>query len=199
MISNALRSRCEAIIRCEEKCAKPETKNENSTCSGIDSKFCEEDSGMATPKSNCPERCKAIFDHLINCPQLVTSKNKKEQKKKKGKKKKVCGLSTKKSLPASWKMGHCFKYHSVLSPVTYQIIIKEVISTPDFDFIQLFHVITEHTTESILNTTTESGTETTITATSLLPFTRVTGLKADNKDPENGAERTAEDTLRVRC
>ncbi|KAF9405736.1 hypothetical protein HW555_013646, partial [Spodoptera exigua] len=72
MISNALRSRCEAIIRCEEKCAKPETKNENSTCSGIDSKFCEEDSGMATPKSNCPERCKAIFDHLINCPQLVT-------------------------------------------------------------------------------------------------------------------------------
>ncbi|XP_022828721.1 uncharacterized protein LOC111358069 isoform X2 [Spodoptera litura] len=102
MISNALRSRCEAIVKCEEKCGKTEKKS--NACSDSNSNFCNEDSAPTTPKPYCPKSCKAVFDHLINCPP-PGNKKKKEQKKKeqKRKEKKKKGCATGKTLPPSWK------------------------------------------------------------------------------------------------
>lgn len=102
MITNALRSRCEAIVKCEEKCQKVENKNKS--CSDSDPNSCNESSLATTPKPYCPKSCKAVFDHLINCPPPANKKKKKEQKKNRENKKKGC--ATGKTLPPSWKQGN---------------------------------------------------------------------------------------------
>lgn len=74
LIENALRSRCQAIVQCEEKCSVESEEK---------------------PKKFCQKSCKAVFDHLLNCPPQG---NQKKEKKKKDK----CGPATGKTCPPSW-------------------------------------------------------------------------------------------------
>ncbi|XP_063898361.1 uncharacterized protein LOC110377680 [Helicoverpa armigera] len=111
MIADALRSRCQAIVECEEKCPddepkkKPKKKNScsesNDECDATTEK-CSESCETPKPKQEkyCPKSCKAVFDHLINCPPPGNRKKKKENKKKKG-----CGPATGKTMPPNWKTG----------------------------------------------------------------------------------------------
>uniref|UniRef100_A0A2A4K6F9 Uncharacterized protein n=1 Tax=Heliothis virescens TaxID=7102 RepID=A0A2A4K6F9_HELVI len=108
MIADALRSRCQAIVRCEEKCPEDEPKPQNE-CSVSDDECdattekCSESCETPKPKQEkyCPKSCKAIFDHLINCPPPGNEKKKNNNNKKKNQ----CGPATGKTMPPNWNTG----------------------------------------------------------------------------------------------